>query len=109
MDVTRGLHLVRLDDAALLYLVGPLHLGLAPALHAAVEELVISGVRELVVDLEHVPELDDGGIAVLSAAAALTSAMGAPLQLRLGGGLGATVHGPVDIRALLGRAYPEAG
>jgi anti-anti-sigma factor len=94
------------DDEALICIEGPLDGGEAPALNRSVDDARRLGVRRVVVDLAHVPTIDEAGAAVLAAAA---SALRGGLVLVMPDGAVATVDDAASLRALLeaGRADPR--
>jgi|SRR5215213_2183311 len=92
------------DDEVLICIDGPLDGGEAPALHRSVEDARRLGVRRLVIDLAHVPSIDEAGAAVLAAAA---SALRGGLVLVMADGAVATVDDAASLRALLDAGRPD--
>ena len=86
------------DDEALICIDGPLDGGEAPGFHRAIDDARRLGLRRVVVDLAHVPVIDDAGAAVLAAAAA---ALRGGLILLMPDGAVATVDDAASLRALL--------
>lgn len=86
------------DDEALICIDGPLDSGEAPALHRSVDDARRLGVRRVVVDLSHVPSIDEAGSAVLAAAA---SALRGGLVLLMPDSSVAMVDDGESLRALL--------
>jgi anti-anti-sigma regulatory factor len=90
--------MVVFEDEALICIDGPLDGGEAPAFHRSVDDARRLGVRRVVVDLMHVPTIDEAGSAVLAAAA---SALRGGLVLLMPDGSVATVDDGDSLRALL--------
>jgi len=67
----------RAADTALVAFRGELDLAAAPCADAALDFLLDSGARDLLIDLERVTYLDCGGLAVLARAARSAHAVGA--------------------------------
>ena len=86
------------DDEALICIDGPLDVAEAPAFHRSVDDARRLGVRRVVVDLSHVPTIDDAGSAVLAAAA---SALRGGLVLLMPDSSVAMVDDGDSLRALL--------
>jgi anti-anti-sigma regulatory factor len=93
---------VRLEDELLLPVFGVLDGGLAPALHAALMEATEFGSRYLVVDLSAVVAIDEGGRAVLAAAANHLAALDGMLMLALPDRDPAPIADASALRALFG-------
>jgi anti-anti-sigma regulatory factor len=98
---------VRLGSAALVWADRALGHSIAPVLHEALGELDLCGTSPVVVDLVRVPTLDDSVVGVLAAAAMRAGERGPGLELRLAGGLAATVRTPAQLRLVLRQVYPS--
>jgi len=99
---------VCLDGAALVWTDGSLDGAVAPELYRVLQELLDLGTRPLVIDLVGVTSIDDGGIAVVAAAAVRAGQLGFGLELRLRGGYALAVRDAAAVRTALVRAYPTA-
>jgi anti-anti-sigma regulatory factor len=97
---------VRLDSAALVWTDRRLDGSVTPELYRLLQELFELGSQPLVLDLVGVSAIDDGGIAVLAAAAVRAGQLGFGLELRLPGGNAARVRDASGLRNALVRAYP---
>lgn len=69
------------DSRTILELSGDLDVTSAPALQAALQELIDQGIRSLIVDLTDVPFMDSSGLGVLVAAHRRMTAVGGQLAL----------------------------
>jgi hypothetical protein len=98
---------VRLGGAALIWADRPLGGSIAPKLNQALAQLDADAASPIVVDLVRVPALDEGVIAVLAAAAVRAGERGRGLELRLSRGRSATVASAVQLRMVIGQAYPS--
>jgi anti-anti-sigma regulatory factor len=98
--------MIVVDDEALICIDGPLDSGEAPGFHRAVDDARRLGVRRVVVDLGHVPTIDEAGAAALAAAAA---ALRGGLVLVMADGSVATVDDAASLRALLDAGRPDRG
>lgn len=90
-----------LDDQAIVVVSGPLDGTSAPEAHVALAAAIDAGARRVLVDLTDVPGLDDGGRAVLAAAAAALGPRGGTLVLELPGGRTMEITDAGALRAAL--------
>jgi anti-anti-sigma regulatory factor len=103
-----AIRVVWLGQVVLLWADGVLGGAAAAELHAAMEGLLRDAPETMVVDLSGVAALDDGATAVLAAAAARMSFLGATLELRLPGARAVTIAGAAQLRTVLATSYPPA-
>ena len=99
---------VRLNSAALVWAGCPLGGGVAPELYQVLTGLVDEGATPIVLDLVHVPAIDDGVVAVFAAAALRLGHHGRGLELRLAGNRSVVVRDAAQLRSAIGGAYPTA-
>jgi anti-anti-sigma regulatory factor len=99
---------VRLGGAALIWADRPLGGSIGSKLDQALTQLDADGAKPIVVDLVRVPALDEGVVAVLASAAVRAGKRGRGLELRLSRGRTATVIDAVQLRTIIGQAYPSA-
>jgi anti-anti-sigma regulatory factor len=92
---------VVMDEVAFVVVSGPLDGSLAPAAHAALGSAIAAGARRVVVDLTATPGVDEGGLAVLAAAAADLGRHDGLLVLALPGGRSTEVADAGALRAAL--------
>jgi anti-anti-sigma factor len=104
-----AIRVVWLASAALIWADGILDGGVAAELHEAMDTLVAGGPETVVLDLSGVLAIDDGGVAVLAAAAARLSHAGVVLELRLPEQRALTVTDAGTLRDVLSAAYPTVG
>jgi len=100
--------MVRLDRAALFCADEPLGGAAAPQLHQLLDEAITEGAHPVVVDLVAVPDLDEGVVAVLAAAADRLGHSGHCLELRLSADRRFQLMSAFELRAALAEGYPEA-
>jgi anti-anti-sigma factor len=104
-----AIRVVWLASAALVWAQGILDGAVAAELHAAMDSLVADEPETVVLDLSGVAAVDDGGVAVLAAAAARLSHTGVVLELRLPQQRAMTVPDAGTLRDVLTATYPSAG
>jgi anti-anti-sigma factor len=92
---------VRYDDEVVILVEGVLDGDLAPALHVEIEAAAAIPGCAVLIDLTGVTAVDDGGAAVLAAAAHRTTATGTMLTLHLPDGRLVEVNDAGAVRALL--------
>jgi anti-anti-sigma factor len=88
-------------DELLLLVDGTVDGAVAPELHRQLSAADHLAVGSVVVDLAEAPHIDDGGIAVLAAAAHVLGARGVPLWLHLSHGRTVRVTDASSLRAVL--------
>jgi anti-anti-sigma regulatory factor len=101
-----AIRVVWLGQVVLLWAEGVLNGAAAADLHATMEALLHEAPETMVLDLSGVAALDDGATAVLAAAAARMSFMGAALELRLPRSRALTIAGAAQLRTVLATVYP---
>jgi anti-anti-sigma factor len=104
-----AIHAVWLARAALVWAEGILDGAVAAELHEAMDALVAGEPESVVLDLSGVLALDDGGVAVLAAAAARLSHGGVAMELRLPEQRALTIPDAGTLRDVLAAAYPPVG
>lgn len=97
---------IRLGDTALVWAACPLGTAIAPKLSDVLHELIDSRVGRIVIDLVRVPEVDNGVVSVLAAAAERIGKNRLCLDLRMPARRSATVRDAVQLREALALAYP---
>lgn len=93
---------VRVDNVLSIVIAGRFDGSLAPDVHEALDDAVSSGVDHIVIDLCDATEVDDGAIAVLSAAASQTLAAGGQLYIALGPEHVVQIHDAALVRSVFG-------
>jgi anti-anti-sigma factor len=104
-----AIRVVWLGAAALVWAEGILDGAVAAELHEAMDALVDEEPESVVLDMSGVQAVDDGGVAVLAAAAARLSHAGVVLELRLPDQRALTVADAGTLRDVLTAAYPPVG
>lgn len=99
--MTRPVTYAVLDDHAIVVVDGPLDGTTAPDAHVALEAAINAGALRVLVDLTATPGLDDGGRAVLAAAAAALGPRGGTLVLEMPGGRTMEISDAGALRAAL--------
>jgi anti-anti-sigma factor len=104
-----AIRVVWLASSALVWAEGILDGAVAAELHGAMDGLVAEEPESVVLDMSGVLAVDDGGVAVLAAAAARLSHGGVALELRLPEQRALTILDAGTLRDVLTSAYPPAG
>jgi anti-anti-sigma factor len=105
--VKQQMLVIRLADAVMVWLSGPVDRAVTPAMRDALRRLIDRQSRPFVLDLTEVPAIDDAAVSVLAAASTHAGRAGG-IDLRLPRGRRHLVNNATTLRAAIDSAFRAA-